>query len=594
MRFSRARYVTLCQQSLVTAAVLAVGVSAAGVKTLDIVPQPGTSAGTRRELWGSPWQGSRTDALTERAREAAAKDRGGRRAGDPEGPRGPGDRHLRETPSSAAGTAEHRPSSRDAETPSDPTRTEEHRSRHRAPGAGGAVRPAAGARLRHGRCHLEARRRTTPTTRSPSRCAPRRTAPGRAGWTPSTTTSTGRTAAPARRRRASERPGTDALVIGDVDRVQMRAETTDGTTPPDLKLAVIDPGTGKMTKQAPAIDTAKLPPPTGRRRRRPAGFRCGPRARASGPGHGRAQRHEGRAEALHLLARPVGRQRADARAVPPELRHGQGGVHPPHGERQQLHLGPGAGAAARHLRVPHAVPRLARHRLQLPRRPVRPHLGRPLRRRQPVRSSGPTPWATTRCPSRCRRSATSTSPRRHRRCSAAYARLFAWKLSLYNIRGQRRAGLREEPLAAARSTATATSARPPARVATSTRSCPTCGRRHGASRTAAQSPGRRRPPPPAPTTPFTSPTQTPLPAAAQPAGIAFPRSLNLTRTRTPTWCSRLAMASCRSCRPAVRPASGPRSCTTGAWAAMNLIAAVGDLTGDGKGDVLGRVRSGPR
>ena len=41
MRFSRARYVTLCQQSLVTAAVLAVGVSAAGVKTLDIVPQPG-------------------------------------------------------------------------------------------------------------------------------------------------------------------------------------------------------------------------------------------------------------------------------------------------------------------------------------------------------------------------------------------------------------------------------------------------------------------------------------------------------------------------------------------------------------------------
>ena len=41
MRFSRARYVTLCQQSLVTAAVLAVGLSAAGVRTLDIVPQPG-------------------------------------------------------------------------------------------------------------------------------------------------------------------------------------------------------------------------------------------------------------------------------------------------------------------------------------------------------------------------------------------------------------------------------------------------------------------------------------------------------------------------------------------------------------------------
>ena len=48
MRFSRARYVTLCQQSLVTAAVLAVGVSAAGVKTLDIVPQPGATAGAAR------------------------------------------------------------------------------------------------------------------------------------------------------------------------------------------------------------------------------------------------------------------------------------------------------------------------------------------------------------------------------------------------------------------------------------------------------------------------------------------------------------------------------------------------------------------
>src|SRR4051794_28230799 len=40
MRFSRARYVTLCQQSLVTATVLVVGLSAAGVKTLDIVPAP--------------------------------------------------------------------------------------------------------------------------------------------------------------------------------------------------------------------------------------------------------------------------------------------------------------------------------------------------------------------------------------------------------------------------------------------------------------------------------------------------------------------------------------------------------------------------
>ena len=75
----------------------------------------------------------------------------------------------------------------------------------------------------------------------------------------STTTTTAPTATSSEEESARERPGTDALVIGDVDQVQMRATTADGIVPPDLKLALIDPGTGKMTKQAPAIDTAKLP-----------------------------------------------------------------------------------------------------------------------------------------------------------------------------------------------------------------------------------------------------------------------------------------------------------------------------------------------
>ena len=37
MHITRARYVTVCQQFLVTATVLAVGLSAAGVMTLQIV-----------------------------------------------------------------------------------------------------------------------------------------------------------------------------------------------------------------------------------------------------------------------------------------------------------------------------------------------------------------------------------------------------------------------------------------------------------------------------------------------------------------------------------------------------------------------------
>ncbi|MCX6400457.1 MAG: N-acetylmuramoyl-L-alanine amidase [Propionibacteriales bacterium] len=54
------------------------------------------------------------------------------------------------------------------------------------------------------------------------------------------------------------RPGTDALLIGDVDAVQVKV-ATDDEAPADMKLAVIDPGTASDTaKQAPAIDTARV------------------------------------------------------------------------------------------------------------------------------------------------------------------------------------------------------------------------------------------------------------------------------------------------------------------------------------------------
>ena len=45
MRMSRARYVTICQQFLVTAVVLVVGLSAAGVMTLQIVAPEAPQAG---------------------------------------------------------------------------------------------------------------------------------------------------------------------------------------------------------------------------------------------------------------------------------------------------------------------------------------------------------------------------------------------------------------------------------------------------------------------------------------------------------------------------------------------------------------------
>lgn len=56
-----------------------------------------------------------------------------------------------------------------------------------------------------------------------------------------------------------ERPGTDAVVVGDVAEVQMRAFTKDGAAPADMKLAVIDPGIGETQTAKAAIDTSRLP-----------------------------------------------------------------------------------------------------------------------------------------------------------------------------------------------------------------------------------------------------------------------------------------------------------------------------------------------
>jgi hypothetical protein len=51
------------------------------------------------------------------------------------------------------------------------------------------------------------------------------------------------------------RQGTDPIVVGDVDDVQVKAVTGDGEAPEDLALAVVDPGDGGRAVQQPAIDT---------------------------------------------------------------------------------------------------------------------------------------------------------------------------------------------------------------------------------------------------------------------------------------------------------------------------------------------------
>jgi hypothetical protein len=55
------------------------------------------------------------------------------------------------------------------------------------------------------------------------------------------------------------RPGSDVLLVGDVDQVQVRALAADGTAPADMRMAVIDPGEAAHS----AVETPELDTDTG-------------------------------------------------------------------------------------------------------------------------------------------------------------------------------------------------------------------------------------------------------------------------------------------------------------------------------------------
>ena len=217
MQFSRARYVTLCQQSLVTAAVLAVGVSAAGVSTLDIVPDPGA----RQQGLGQTGMQAATEVA---AAPVAPKVREVEVAGiSEEGPTAP----------LARGDGQRLVALSDPE-----------------PVRGYAT---VGVTWEHG---AEISNRVLSVQFRTEKAG------AWSDWLPAVyhdehAPNSGSAELGAR----GERPGTDALIIGDVDHVQMSVESTDGTAPPDLQLAVINPGEGETTEEAPAIDTSQLAEP---------------------------------------------------------------------------------------------------------------------------------------------------------------------------------------------------------------------------------------------------------------------------------------------------------------------------------------------
>ena len=210
MRFSRTRYVSWCQRTLVTAVVLSVGVSAAGVRTLDIVEQPQDAAGA---------QGADAASLAKAPVDTA-----------PVTPK------VREVPVTGVQEKGATGAPKRLVTLSEPQ-----------PVHGYAT---VGVTWKHGVDYAEDALSVQVRTEKSGVWS---------GWTTAEYHDEhGPNGGTDEKAARDVRPGTDAVVIGDVDRVQMRAETTDGTTPPDLELAIIDPGTGTMTQAAPAIDTSRL------------------------------------------------------------------------------------------------------------------------------------------------------------------------------------------------------------------------------------------------------------------------------------------------------------------------------------------------
>ncbi|RNL78626.1 hypothetical protein EFL95_05940 [Nocardioides marmorisolisilvae] len=208
---TRARYVTICQQFLVTAAVVAVGLSAAGVMTLQIV------APEKR----APEASSLTPAVQESEAYVATR---------PVAPQ------VREVKIATPRTRTAARATLSQTMLSKPTAV------HGYATVGVTWKP--GTKLGEDQIKVQVRTARNGTW---------------SGWqTAAYHDDHGPDAGEAEGDRP-ERPGTDPIVVGNVDQVQMRAVTHGAPAPADLELAVIDPGTSKVVEQPAAIDTSKLP-----------------------------------------------------------------------------------------------------------------------------------------------------------------------------------------------------------------------------------------------------------------------------------------------------------------------------------------------
>ena len=217
MQFSKTRYVTFCQQLLVTACVLATAVAAAGVVSLDIVaPAPDARSVEPAVTVGDAYVN--TAPVTPKVRQVAFH---GIDRSQPtrQRPTRDGLRLAVVSPAEkATGLATVGVTWNEAERLSDDQVQVDVRTRK-------AGRWSTWSALEYHDDHG-----------------------------PDASESEGRT----------ERAGTEPTVVGHVQSVQVRAWTATGRAPRGIKVAVIDPGVGHMEREAPAIDTAALDQPKSR------------------------------------------------------------------------------------------------------------------------------------------------------------------------------------------------------------------------------------------------------------------------------------------------------------------------------------------
>ena len=391
-------------------------------------------------------------------------------------------------------------------------------------------------------------------------------------------------------------------MIGSVDQVQMRAETSDGSTPPDLKLAVIDPGTGSMVKAAPAIDTSKMTPST----------KQGGADQPQASGDLTVQTDDGpdtiALSAMKAAAKPTiysraqwgANERMRDQSAPSYGTVKTGFIH--HTVNTNSYTAAQVPALLRGIYAYHTQSRGWR---DIGYNYLVDRFGRIWEGRYGGVNRavvGAHTLGYNEVSFAMSAIGNYDIARPPAAVLTAYARLFAWKLSLYNIRADAtRLWVKNRYLHGINGHRDVGQTACPGRYLYA--QIPNIRTMAQRIQNAAQS-GTPAPPPkptpkptptPTPTPPaeplkvFRTPTQTPLPWTTQTAGITFPKATNLMGSAYPD----LALKRSDG-RVVVQPTGGQAGFgaavrSSGPWASMDLVAAVGDVTGDGKGDVLARL-----